>query len=86
MTTNDATYLATFLGPYSKYGRGGTPQVIFSSDTFSLYLVLALLAYTIAIDILIFVLSAWKLYFPRMRRTRLISRMLHDGIAYFLLV
>lgn len=45
-----------------------------------------LLVLTVVFDILVFALTAWKLYFPRTKQTRLISQMLRDGLLYFLVM
>jgi len=41
--------------------------------------------YSICIDSIVFLLSAWKLALPRYTRTRLMDLMFKDGLVYFLL-
>lgn len=42
--------------------------------------------YTIVFDILIILLFSWKVFWPITKRTRLVTRILKDGLVYFLLV
>lgn len=47
---------------------------------------LAMFTYTIVFDSLVFILVTWKLAFPLIRHTPLVSGMVKDGLMYILLV
>ena len=49
-------------------------------------LLLVMFIYTTAFDTVIFFVTAWKLVFPRTPHTRLVDRILRDGLTYFALM